>query len=70
MSFEKRVYDAIYKGRGIRLSLDELRSFVLCDDALLVRITNAANADRGEEESGNFDSQFGNVPWSKLGVWK
>lgn len=67
MTLEQRLYEAFRAGRGIRLTADEVDKLLRLDDAIQTRIVNRSLSDRGEEPNGTTDSQFGRIPFSKLG---
>ncbi len=49
VSLEQRMFEAAMRGKGIRLSFDDLMSLV-SDDAIDTRISNVAAIEAGEEE--------------------
>ena len=49
VSLEQRMFEAAMKGRGMRLSFEDLISLV-SDDAIDTRISNVAALEAGEED--------------------
>ncbi len=47
---ERRIYEALRAGKGIRLSAGELDNLILADDAITTRIANAAMNEAGDAE--------------------
>ena len=51
-SVEQRLFEAFHRGDSLSLSADDVQALLLLDDALRVRITNAACAEAGAPEAG------------------
>lgn len=66
ISIEQRIHAAIRSSRGIRISADDLRDFVQCDEAIMTRIANAAAYEGGVDEPGAANETIFRMTWAEL----
>ena len=63
---DQRMFEAFIGDRGMRLTADDIRRLLICDDAIGARVTNAAC---GGINGSAFNSPIPCRTWHEFGKW-